>query len=159
MSDLARRTYREQALQSMSSIRIVDRLMQGILVSVEAAIDAAIKGNIDERHAHVSKVCKVLASFQQALDVDQGGQIAVNLDALYRFAIRRLVDFEIRNDPGIAREVVTVLSPLAASWRSLAEPAAETPRSPDTMPVAGATTDPDRAAPAGRERQRLSISA
>jgi len=96
--------------------------MQKILTALDLAAKAAERGETAERHEHVSKVCRVLTGFQQALDVENGGQIADNLSSLYRFAIKRLVEFEIRNDPKIAHEVVSILMPLAAAWHELAEP-------------------------------------
>ncbi len=53
------------------------------------------------------------------LDTVDGGPLAVNLGALYDYAVRRLSLANARNDDAILQEVQRLIEPLAQSWKSI----------------------------------------
>ncbi len=59
------------------------------------------------------------------LDLEKGGEIASNLEALYAYMLQRLLDVDVKNDARAAEEVIELLEPLRASWSELARTSAD----------------------------------
>ena len=55
------------------------------------------------------------------LDMESGGEIAGNLRNLYMYMNGRLNDANIKMDPEIVNEVISLLSELNRSWKAIAE--------------------------------------
>ena len=63
----------------------------------------------------------IIVQLHEALDLEQGGHVAANLDNLYRFMITRLARANLSNDPQPVRDVLYLLEPLYDAWRRLDE--------------------------------------
>jgi len=53
------------------------------------------------------------------LDTDAGGEIATNLRKLYCFMCNRLSQANIKRDPQIIREVITLMEELNQGWKAI----------------------------------------
>jgi flagellar protein FliS len=53
--------------------------------------------------------------------MDQGGEIAANLERLYTHCMIRLIDVDRHNSADAANEVIRLLTPLRDSWAALAD--------------------------------------
>lgn len=62
------------------------------------------------------RVQDILCELQCALDFERGGAIARNLDALYDYAKRRLIQADIGKDLAIVNEVSGILTDLKSAW-------------------------------------------
>ena len=51
----------------------------------------------------------------------EGGEIASNLDQLYRYVITQLPMINIRNDAALTQSLIDLLTPLRDSWVELDE--------------------------------------
>ncbi len=62
------------------------------------------------------KVQDILCELQNALDFERGGDIAKNLDALYNYIRRRIVQADQGKDLRALDEVLGMLSELKSAW-------------------------------------------
>jgi flagellar protein FliS len=53
------------------------------------------------------------------LDLQKGGEIAANLNALYEYCVTRLVIANARNDSAILDEVSRLIEPIASGWKQI----------------------------------------
>jgi len=113
--------YQEQQVLSASPAMLVAMLYDKAISSLNEAIQAIRDGEIEKRWRCNTRAQDIISHMQLTLNVDEGGQIAANLDQLYTFMLNRLPNVDIENDPKAAREVIGLLNPLAKSWRMLAE--------------------------------------
>jgi flagellar protein FliS len=51
-----------------------------------------------------------------SLDFEKGGEIAKNLDALYRYILKRMIHAEVNKDIKAIDEVIWILSELKSGW-------------------------------------------
>jgi flagellar protein FliS len=96
-----------------------------ILMCYDGAINFLKKSKMAQQdrddHARVhalGKVQSILWELSNSLNHD-AGEIAKNLEALYNYMIRRIVDAEYHNNPEAVDEVITYLQELKGSWEQI----------------------------------------
>ena len=120
MTDAATQHYKRQELMSASPARLVAMLYDRAITSLGHAIKAIEEDNIEQRWKSNKNAVEVITHLAMTLDFANGGQIAHNLNDLYNFMLRTLVNVDVRNDPQPARDVIKLLEPLRASWDQIA---------------------------------------
>lgn len=130
-SDVSQK-YLMQQLMSASPARRVAMLYDRAISLLNEAVEAIEAGDIERRWRCNAKATEVVCQLWEALDMDQGSEVAANLGRLYEFIVRRLTAVDIANDAQAARDVIRLLEPLRRSWHELAttqatkaEPASE----------------------------------
>lgn len=104
-----------------SPARLVVMLYDRAIQSLNDAIKAIEAGDIERRWKSNKNANEIITHLAMTLNFEQGGEIALNLNDLYRFMLRTLVNVDVRNDPQAARDVIKLLEPLRASWDQLAK--------------------------------------
>ena len=94
--------------------KLTAMLLGGAVDRVNAARGAIEKGDVARRGEMLGKTISILAQLQA--DLDQGGEIAQNLEALYDYMIRGLVDANRENDGEKLDEIQALLSEVKAGW-------------------------------------------
>jgi len=112
--------YLSQQLASLSPAKRVALLYDKAIASLRDAIQAIEAGDIERRWKSNKLACDVIETLWATLDVEQGGEIAQNLNRLYSFMLQHLPAVDFRNDPKPAEEVIALLEPLRQSWHELA---------------------------------------
>lgn len=79
------------------------------------------------RATAITKALAIVNELQQSLDVEQGGDIARNLDALYFYVSERLLEANARGTVQPLHEASGVLSTLLEAWVEISRGAAATP--------------------------------
>lgn len=101
--------------------RLVVLMYDGAIGALNKGLAAIEAGDLEGRCKAINMAMDILAQLCMALDFEKGGQIATNLNDLYRFMIGRLVRANLLNDPVPARDVLRLLETLYAAWRTLDE--------------------------------------
>jgi flagellar protein FliS len=101
--------------------RLVILMYDGAIGALNKALACIEAGDLEGRCHAVNMAMDILTQLCMSLDHEQGGQVASNLDSLYRFMIARLVRTNLLNDPEPARDVLRMLEPLYNAWRTLDE--------------------------------------
>ncbi len=108
-------------LLDASPSRLVAMLFDASEHSLSQAIDAIARGDIEARYLAVNRAIEIVSHLYGTLDFEQGGAIAEQLGALYRYLMRRLALVNVRNDAAPAHEAIALLAPLRESWHEIDE--------------------------------------
>ena len=142
----------ETSMHTMDQHQLVSLLYQGVLSSVAAARGALARGDVATKCSSISKAVRIIEEgLMTALDKDAGGEIALNLEALYDYSLRRLILANSRNDDAMLAEVASLIEPIAQSWSQIRTPApaaidAAAQPTPALIPTPPATSVASRAA-------------
>lgn len=149
--------YRAQQIMTASNVQRVVMLYDGAITALGEAIRAIEEKDIARRHRANRKACDIIEHLMMTLDEERGGQIARNLDQLYRFMLQHLLNVDLHNDPKPAQEVIELLKPLAQAWRDLDRQAAASAAGSNSATMAGSggaygnAPSPNSAAPTAGE--------
>lgn len=98
---------------------LVKLLFEGLTDRIALARAALAKNDREGRAEAVTKAQKILFGLRDSLDFDKGGELAVNLDSLYEYSIRRLVKAHAREDDGIFGEVMDLMVTIRDAWKQI----------------------------------------
>jgi flagellar protein FliS len=112
--------YLAQQVMSASLAKLVAMLYDRAIMLLHEAAEAIEAGDIERRWKANGKATEIIGELWQALDLEQGGEIAANLNQLYGFMIMRLTMVDVEISAQAAREVIGLLDPLRQSWHELA---------------------------------------
>lgn len=118
-------------VEAASPHRLVQMLMEGALQKMFAARMALQQGNVQARGENISWAISILDGLRDGLDIGKGGEIAGNLDDLYEYMGRRLLEANLRSDQTILDEVIELLREIKSAWDAIA-PQAGNPSSADS---------------------------
>jgi len=157
MTKSAADKYQVQQIMTASPARLVAMLFDKAISSLHEAIRAIEAGDIEARWRANGRAMEIISHLWATLDMEKGGEIAANLDQLYKFMLERLPDVDLHNNPGPARDVIGLLEPLRKSWHTVASQGGAKPAAVPAQPAAPAA-QPASAQPAPAT-QRLALSA
>lgn len=100
--------------------RLIQMLMEGGLTRLAQARGAMERQQVAEKGELISKAIGIVNGLRQSLDLEQGGEIALNLDGLYDYMARRLMEANLKNDPLILEEVSSLLREVKEGWDAIA---------------------------------------
>lgn len=100
---------------------LIVMLFDGATAALATAKYAMESGNIASKGASISKAIDIISNgLDASLDVEQGGELAERLSALYDYMASRLLWANLKNDMAALEEVQRLLSELADAWRQIA---------------------------------------
>lgn len=108
--------------------RLLVLLYAETIDGLHAAAEAAEAGEIENRLNGTIRASEALCRLHLGLDHERGGEIAANLDRLYRFIQSEIPQINLRNDAMHARRLASLLEPLLDSWTEVVD--AETAKAP-----------------------------
>lgn len=128
-----KRVAAETSVQGANPHQLVELLFDALLQSLASARGAIARGDIVGKGQAIGKAVRIIEEGLKAgLNVREGGELAMNLQALYDYSIGRITQANLRNDPKALEEVTQLIEPVAQSWKLIrgAGPA-------DLQPVTG----------------------
>jgi len=120
MSNNASQQYLTQQIMTASPAALMQMLYEKAINSLKEAIKAIEDNQIEARWKANSRVMEIISHMQGTLNMEKGGEIAKNLDRLFTYILSRLPRIDFKNDAQVAREIISLLEPLCASWQELA---------------------------------------
>jgi len=113
------RRYKQSEVLTATPERIVGYLLHGLESYIEQAKLALSQDRLSVAGEKIGRCQAIVWELLGSLDAEKGGNVAQDLARLYRFMIDRLVDSNVRKDPGPLDEVKRVLVPIKEGWDGL----------------------------------------
>ena len=110
----------ETGINSASPHQLITLLFDGILVAISKAKQHMISQEILEKNEAISKATLLIDSGLRAgLNLEQGGELARNLDDLYNYMLNRLMLAHLNNQPELLDEVYGLLTDNKDAWTTI----------------------------------------
>jgi flagellar secretion chaperone FliS len=117
-------TYRqigvETGVASASPHQLVAMLFDGFNDTVAQAHAAMRLGQIETKGRAIVRAARIVdEGLKAALDIQAGGKLAEDLQALYTYVTMRLSQANLHNDPLALDECVRLMAPLRSAWLAI----------------------------------------
>ncbi len=99
--------------------RLVQMLMEGALDKVATAKGCIERNDLGGKSRQISWAMSIISGLRTSLDMEAGGPIAANLDDLYEYMTRRLIDASTQNDPAALDEVSSLMLEIKGAWDAM----------------------------------------
>ena len=110
----------ETSVETADPHQLVAMLFEGLIQSVGRARASMARGDLAGKGEQIIKAVRILdEGLKPALNLEQGGEIAVNLSDLYAYCVMRLTQANLRNDDAALGDVLRVIEPLAQGWKQI----------------------------------------
>lgn len=106
----------DSQLSSASPHKVVQMLMSGAIERLIQGKAAMIQGNLSVKGERLGKALDIIISLRSCLSMDDGGDIARNLDQLYEFMIGQITVANQENKPEPIDDVIEIIREIKSAW-------------------------------------------
>lgn len=103
--------------------RLIQMLLDGALDKIARAKGAMQRRQIEEKGGYITSAGSIVLGLRSSLDMDAGGELALNLDSLYDYMFRRLMDAHMNNEEAALDEVASLLREIKQGWDAIPQEA------------------------------------
>lgn len=114
------------AVEGADRHKLIQMLMQGALDNLSAARGHIERKEIAAKGEAISRTITLLEGLRMSLDTSQG-KLAENLDSLYEYMSRQLMNANLKSDVTIVNEVAVLLGQVKDGWDQIREQAVAMP--------------------------------
>ena len=105
--------------------RLVQMLMQGGLDRIAQAKGAMARNDVAQRGILIGKAIGIVGGLREGLDLENHADSLTELDNLYSYMSKRLVEANVQNDPEILNEVARLLITVKEGWDAIGDQSAD----------------------------------
>lgn len=99
--------------------RLVLMLLEGALGKIAIVKGLMMRNDIAKKGEVIGQAISIVGGLRVSLDMSAGGELAVNLDNIYEYSERRLLEANVKNDVAILDEVTALLREIKTGWESI----------------------------------------
>ncbi|MDV9034072.1 flagellar export chaperone FliS [Pseudomonas sp. RAC1] len=104
--------------------RLVQMLMQGGLDRLAQAKGAIARKDVAQKGILIGKAIDIIGGLREGLDLENHADSLTDLDNLYQYMSRRLIEANVNSDPAIIDEVARLLITVKEGWDAIGDQAA-----------------------------------
>ena len=113
------------SLEDARPEQVIQVMLDTCLTRLAQAKGHMERGEISAKAEQISKALGIVEGLQLSLDPEQGGQLATNLNDLYDYMARTLLQGNLENKPVLLDEVAGLLLELKSAWDQITVTVAE----------------------------------
>jgi len=110
----------QSGVENASPHRLIQMLMEGALDKISRAKGHLERGEMAGKGEYVGWAMSIIDGLRVSLDHNLDNEIVRNLDDLYEYMGRRLLEASMKNDVAILDEVSNLLREIKAGWDGIA---------------------------------------
>jgi len=114
--------FEPEFIQRVSAARPAEMtalLLEEAIRALEETVEAIEGNEIERRFVASARAMKIVGFLHEILNFEEGGDVAVNLDRVYRMAMARIARINPFNEALSAHAAIAVLKPQAEAWREI----------------------------------------
>jgi len=107
----------ETSVQEASPHQLINLLFEGAREAIVVARSGIETANIPQKGAAITKAIDIILNgLRSCINLEEGGDLAQNLYALYDYMARRLLHANLHNDKAALDEVLKLLAEIHSAW-------------------------------------------
>ncbi len=106
-------------IEDASPHKLVELLYDTAIERLNQAMGALERNDMAAKGASIGKAISIIEELRRTLDMEQGGEVAETLHALYEYMKERLLTANLTNDAEILQECKGHIETLLDGWRQI----------------------------------------
>lgn len=111
--------YQRMELVTADPKRLIILCYERAISALKLAIDHYESRNFEAKAKEIQKAQDIIGALRTALDFENGGEVALNLDALYSFMTRHITEADLKKDIGALKSIVSMLEEIETAWKEI----------------------------------------
>lgn len=107
------------SVREMTPYEQIKLVFSNIAGKLSAAKILIERKDFEKKGLLISDCITLLGALQQILDFEQGQEISANLDSLYDYCQKTLLDANLHNDIAKVDEVLVIVNEIKSGWDSI----------------------------------------
>lgn len=103
--------------------RLIQMLIDGAIEKINRAKFFLNNQKTADKGQNISWAISIIGGLRSSLDLEQGGEVAANLDALYDYCCVALVEANVENDEVKLDSVLNVMKEIKEGWDGIRQQA------------------------------------
>jgi flagellar protein FliS len=108
--------YRQTQVTTVDKGRLIIILYEGAIKFIREAIKAQESGDIPSKATNINRALDIINELNQSLNMQEGGDIALNLRRIYKFWNEHLLRAKVSRDGQGLSDVEGMMVSLAQAW-------------------------------------------
>jgi len=100
--------------------QLVQMLLEGALSKIAIVKGLMVRDEVKRKGEVIGQAISIVGGLRSSLDISAGGKLAENLDDIYEYIERRLVQANLSNDVAILDETISLLKEIKFAWEAIA---------------------------------------
>ena len=110
----------ETAAPTADPHKLILMLFDGAIEDVYSAKGYILQQNSSAKGEAISRALSIIGELNASLNFEAGGEVALNLDSLYRYMTGALLSASSKNQPDTLAHIGQLLSELRGAWAAIA---------------------------------------
>lgn len=119
MNNAGYQVYQQTNIMTADEKRLIIMCYEEAIYSLKKAKTHFLNQDYVAKAKAVQKALDILNELRVALNFEKGGIIAKNLDLIYGFLIRYILDADIKKDMKVFEQAASILSELKSAWEHI----------------------------------------
>lgn len=112
-------TYQETSILTADPGRLIIMCYEKAIHHLSAAVGHYENKEYEAKAKNLQKAIDIITELNSCLDMKRGGDIAQNLDALYRYMLAHLLESDLKRNIEGFRNIIGMLKELEEAWREI----------------------------------------
>jgi flagellar protein FliS len=112
-------SYQETSIMTADPGKLIIMCYEKAIHHLSSALSHYENKEYEEKAKNLQKAIDIITELNSCLDMKRGGEIARNLDALYRYMINQLIAADLKRNMEGFRQVLGMLRELEEAWREI----------------------------------------
>lgn len=112
-------TYQEVSFLTADPKKLILICYRQAILNLKAAREHYLAADYEAKAKSLQKALDIICELNNALDFEKGGSIARNLDALYKYMTRSLLEADIKRDLAMFAAIIKMLEELESAWEDI----------------------------------------
>lgn len=110
---------RHASVEAASPHRLIQMLFDGALDRIASARGCMDRGDVAGKGHEIGRAVRIVEGLRMSLDRSRGDALTANLDELYDYIGRRLLQANLGNDDSLLSECTHLLRELKSAWDAI----------------------------------------
>jgi flagellar protein FliS len=111
--------YRQVSFLTADPKKLILICYRQAILNLKAAREHYLANEYQAKAKSLQKALDFICELNNALDFEKGGSIARNLDTLYKYITRSLLEADLKKNLNIFGEIIRMLEELESAWEDI----------------------------------------